>query len=55
VLAQPWAHVVLSGAATVDTLRSNLGALELELDEELPVAAEEPTEYWRKRSELAWN
>src|SRR5213076_1222460 len=29
VLARPWAHVVLSGAATVDALRSNLGATKL--------------------------
>jgi aryl-alcohol dehydrogenase-like predicted oxidoreductase len=57
VLAQPWADVVLSGAATVETLRSNLTALELgeELDPELEALAEEPSRYWEERSALAWN
>jgi aryl-alcohol dehydrogenase-like predicted oxidoreductase len=59
VLAQPWADVVLSGAATVETLRSNLTALELELgeelDPELEALAEEPARYWEERSALAWN
>jgi aryl-alcohol dehydrogenase-like predicted oxidoreductase len=59
VLAQPWADVVLSGAATVETLRSNLTALELELgeelDPELEALAEEPARYWGERSALAWN
>ena len=56
VLAQPWADVVLSGAATVDTLRSNLRALELEPDPELaPELAEDPARYWEERSALAWN
>jgi aryl-alcohol dehydrogenase-like predicted oxidoreductase len=35
VLAQPWADVVLSGAATVEQLRSNLAALELDADPDL--------------------
>jgi aryl-alcohol dehydrogenase-like predicted oxidoreductase len=55
VLAQPWVDVVLSGAATVETLRSNLGALELDLDHELPVPAEDPARYWAERAALAWN
>jgi aryl-alcohol dehydrogenase-like predicted oxidoreductase len=59
VLAQPWADVVLSGAATVDTLRSNLGALDVawdaNLDERLATLAEPAEEYWERRSELAWN
>ena len=58
-LAQPWADVVLSGAATVGTLRSNLSALELELDDELvselAELAEEPAHYWKERSALPWN
>jgi aryl-alcohol dehydrogenase-like predicted oxidoreductase len=58
-LAQPWADVVLSGAATVETLRSNSGALELELDEgldpELCALAEEPAHYWDERAALPWN
>jgi len=57
VLSQPWADVVLSGAATVETLRSNLAALELgaELPPELAELAEDPTHYWRERSALPWN
>jgi aryl-alcohol dehydrogenase-like predicted oxidoreductase len=60
VLAQPWADVVLSGAATVTQLQQNLAALtggtataDAVLDELAGVA--EPAEsYWRSRSELAW-
>jgi len=59
VLAQPWADVVLSGAATLETLRSNLTALELELgeclDPELGALAEEPARYWEERASLLWN
>jgi aryl-alcohol dehydrogenase-like predicted oxidoreductase len=59
VLAQPWADVVLSGAATVEALESNLAALEVELDEqlepELATLAEEPARYWAERSALPWN
>jgi aryl-alcohol dehydrogenase-like predicted oxidoreductase len=53
-LARPWAGVVLSGAATVDTLRSNLRALELDapaLDE----LREDSAAYWKLRSSLPWN
>ena len=57
VLAQPWVDVVLSGVATVDTLRSNLAALEVDApaEEELAALEEPPEEYWERRSELAWN
>jgi aryl-alcohol dehydrogenase-like predicted oxidoreductase len=59
VLAQRWVDVVLSGAATVPTLRSNLAALEVrwdaELDERLATLAEPAEEYWDRRSQLAWN
>jgi aryl-alcohol dehydrogenase-like predicted oxidoreductase len=59
VLAEPWADVVLSGAATVSQLESNLGTLELDVDEELDSSlaalAEEPDAYWSTRAELAWN
>jgi aryl-alcohol dehydrogenase-like predicted oxidoreductase len=58
-LAQPWADVVLSGAATVEQLESNLGARALAWDsslaERLAGLEEEPAEYWAWRSELAWN
>jgi aryl-alcohol dehydrogenase-like predicted oxidoreductase len=59
VLAQPWADVVLSGAATVETLRSNLAALDVtwdaELDEQVSSLDEPADEYWERRAELAWN
>jgi aryl-alcohol dehydrogenase-like predicted oxidoreductase len=58
-LAQPWADVVLSGAATVEALRSNLTAMGLELgeqlDPELEALAEEPAQYWEERAALPWN
>jgi aryl-alcohol dehydrogenase-like predicted oxidoreductase len=59
VLAQPWVDVALSGAATVDTLRSNLAALDVawdaDLEERLRALAEPADEYWERRSALAWN
>jgi aryl-alcohol dehydrogenase-like predicted oxidoreductase len=56
VLAQPWVDVVLSGAATVEQLVSNLAALRLDL-RSVPLAsyAEEPAEYWGIRSALPWH
>jgi aryl-alcohol dehydrogenase-like predicted oxidoreductase len=58
-LARPWAHVVLSGAATVAQLRSNLAALELawdgELEQRLSGLVEEPAAYWEARAGLPWN
>jgi aryl-alcohol dehydrogenase-like predicted oxidoreductase len=58
VLAQPWVDVVLSGASTVATLMSNLGALDVpvgrELLERLAGLAEDPERYWDTRSKLAW-
>jgi aryl-alcohol dehydrogenase-like predicted oxidoreductase len=54
VLAQPWVDVVLSGAATVDQLESNLAALRLD-PPELEIPAEDPDTYWEERSELPWN
>ncbi len=59
VLAHPWAHVVLSGAAVEAHLDSNLSAAEIELSEEaldhLRQFSESPDEYWNERSQLAWN
>jgi aryl-alcohol dehydrogenase-like predicted oxidoreductase len=52
-LAQPWCDVVLSGAATVEQLRSNLCAR----DERAPAPAvrpEPPREYWERRAALPW-
>jgi aryl-alcohol dehydrogenase-like predicted oxidoreductase len=59
VLAQPWVHTVLSGAARVDHLTSNLSALEVEWDDQtakrLEALVETPAAYWSKRSTLRWN
>jgi aryl-alcohol dehydrogenase-like predicted oxidoreductase len=58
-LAQPWADVVLSGAATADTLRSNLLAAEVAwsqaIDHRLAPMAEDSGAYWERRARLAWN
>jgi aryl-alcohol dehydrogenase-like predicted oxidoreductase len=59
VLAQPWTDVVLSGAATVEQLRSNLGALDVRWDaaaeEALAAIAETPAAYWSTRGAMPWN
>ena len=59
VLAQPWVDVVLSGAATVDQVASNLVAQVLDLGPDtlasLDAIGEDADTYWEKRSELAWN
>ncbi len=59
VLAQPWADVVLSGAATETHLASNLKAIAVEWDsqaaEQLSTLAEPAASYWQTRSQLAWN
>lgn len=58
-LQQPWADVVLSGAATTAQLSSNLRAADVTLTpdqlEDLAVLAEPPAAYWAQRSELPWN
>jgi aryl-alcohol dehydrogenase-like predicted oxidoreductase len=59
VLRQPWAGVVLSGAATVTQLASNLHAPAVDLDEggleRLGALAEEPGAYWERRGRLPWH
>jgi aryl-alcohol dehydrogenase-like predicted oxidoreductase len=58
VLAQPWAGVVLSGAATLETLRSNLAAGAVggeDVAERLSGLREDPGAYWERRSALPWN
>jgi aryl-alcohol dehydrogenase-like predicted oxidoreductase len=59
VLAQPWVDVVLSGAATVEQLQSNVRALDVRLDAEMLARLEEIREesesYWRTRGGLPWN
>jgi aryl-alcohol dehydrogenase-like predicted oxidoreductase len=58
-MTQPWADVVLSGAATVKQVRSNAAALEITLGEEamtgLGGLAQRPQEYWSQRAGLRWN
>jgi aryl-alcohol dehydrogenase-like predicted oxidoreductase len=59
VLARPWVDVVLSGAAAVDQLRSNLAALAVPWDhrasEMARGLAESPEDYWHTRGRLPWN
>ncbi|WP_049577077.1 aldo/keto reductase [Streptomyces sp. SBT349] len=58
VLHQPWAGLVLSGAATPDQLAGNLAAARVRLGEdhlaELTRLAETPETYWDRRSRLPW-
>lgn len=54
-LAQPWATIVLSGAASVETLRSNLRALETQPPGDLPELAEDSAAYWERRAAMEWN
>jgi aryl-alcohol dehydrogenase-like predicted oxidoreductase len=54
-LAQPWATVVLSGAASVEVLRSNLRALETPDPGPLPELVEDSEAYWTARGHLQWN
>jgi len=58
VLEQPWADVVLIGPATVSQLRSNLRALDLQLDPRsrtaLEALREGPEDYWHRRAALPW-
>ncbi|MGW3496722.1 aldo/keto reductase [Streptomyces sp. NPDC001020] len=59
VLRQPWASVVLSGAATTVQLASNLHATVVDLTEDrlarLDALAEDPHAYWERRGRLAWH
>lgn len=58
-LARPWADVVLTGAATVEQIRSNVAALQLDYDVQLDGQLRPVTvgsdEYWRARSSFRWN
>jgi aryl-alcohol dehydrogenase-like predicted oxidoreductase len=58
-VAQPWASVVLSGAARVAHLVDNVEALKVRWDEgvarRLAGLVEAPEEYWQTRSALRWN
>lgn len=58
-LHQPWADVVLSGAATTEQLTSNLRAASVRLDPgelaALATLAEPPSVYWAHRAGLPWS
>ncbi|MFF5406293.1 aldo/keto reductase [Streptomyces misionensis] len=59
ILRRPWVGVVLSGAATVAQLASNLHAPAVDLDAEqltrLGTLTEDPGAYWQRRGELPWH
>jgi aryl-alcohol dehydrogenase-like predicted oxidoreductase len=59
ILRQPWAGVVLSGAATTNQLASNLHAAVVDLDDaqltRLATLVEEPHTYWERRGQLPWH
>jgi aryl-alcohol dehydrogenase-like predicted oxidoreductase len=52
-LAQPFLDVVLSGAATVEQLTSNLAATPRSID--VSAFATPPEDYWAARSKLEWS
>ena len=58
-LTRPWVDVVLTGAATVQQLQSNLDALEwpydADLDDTLRSISVSSPDYWRARSSFRWN
>lgn len=55
VRAQPWADVVLSGAASPEQLHANLRARDVDLEpDELAECAEPAERYWATRSSLPW-
>jgi aryl-alcohol dehydrogenase-like predicted oxidoreductase len=59
VAKQPWADVILLGAASPAQLESNLRALEISLSgddlETLGALGEPPERYWARRAQLPWN
>jgi aryl-alcohol dehydrogenase-like predicted oxidoreductase len=56
-LAQPWADIVLLGAATAPQLRSNLAALDGAVPpdgDRLATVSLDPQAYWRQRAAMEW-
>jgi len=57
-LANSWAHVVLSGATTIEQLSSNLAALSVELSanelDALEPLTEPARDYWLQRQSIPW-
>jgi aryl-alcohol dehydrogenase-like predicted oxidoreductase len=58
-LSQPFADVVLSGAANTEQILSNVQACQLQIDQDILARllslTEPPNFYWKARSKLAWN
>jgi len=58
-LARPWVDVVLTGAAKVGQIQSNVAALgrtfDPELEEGLRSVSINSAEYWRARGSFRWN
>jgi aryl-alcohol dehydrogenase-like predicted oxidoreductase len=58
IAARPWVDIVLSGAATVPQLESNLTAAQVVLGldqlDQLSALVMSPQEYWTQRSQMAW-
>jgi aryl-alcohol dehydrogenase-like predicted oxidoreductase len=56
--AQPWADVVLSGAVTVEQVRSNASAVDVMLPDDALAAmnelAQPPERYWADRAAMPW-
>jgi aryl-alcohol dehydrogenase-like predicted oxidoreductase len=58
ILACPWVDIVLSGAATIEQLQSNLQANAIDASESLDrlnSLVESPSDYWQTRAQLPWN
>ncbi|WP_345475122.1 aldo/keto reductase [Actinoallomurus oryzae] len=59
VLARPWADTVLSGAVSVQQIRTNLAAESIPLEpgelRDLSALAMSPDAYWQARAALPWN
>lgn len=53
-LQQPFADIVLTGAATIEHLRISASARQLGVLDDAPSIAEEPGTYWHTRSKLGW-
>jgi aryl-alcohol dehydrogenase-like predicted oxidoreductase len=58
-LARPWADLVLTGAATVEQIRSSVAAVDVdydaELDEQIRPLSIAPEDYWGARNSFRWN
>lgn len=59
VLSKDFVHVVLSGAAVVDHLKSNIQSVGIDLSnqeiQQLDSLKQDSTTYWKQRSMLDWN